>query len=246
MLAIGRPEASEPNTPGWTVRVVPNLFPAFDRHEVVIHSPQHRRTFAELTDVELAAVGQAWGLRTSTAQRRDTGRRKSRKYTHVLINEGKPAGASLLHSHSQIAWLPETPPLVTAELERIDDCPVCAVIEGGRDLIVARRNSTVALVNPAGRLPYEMLIADRHGGLSTFDALATLRAVVRLLRAVEGPVAWNAWLHQVPHPHIEVVPRLSVLAGIELGTGIYVNTVEPARAALALREADVGYPKTQA
>ena len=47
----------------------------------------------------------------------------------------------------------------------------------------------------------------------------------------------NAWLHAGGHWHIEVVPRLTVLAGIELGAGIYVNTLPPDDAALALREA---------
>jgi UDPglucose--hexose-1-phosphate uridylyltransferase len=59
-----------------------------------------------------------------------------------------------------------------------------------------------------------------------------LRDVVARLRAVEGPVPWNAWLHE---RHVELVPRLSVLAGVELGAGIYVNTVAPEDAAAALR-----------
>ena len=62
-------------------------------------------------------------------------------------------------------------------------------------------------------------------------ALLLLRDVVGRLRAVEGAVPWNAWLHE---GHLEVVPRLSVLAGVELGAGIYVNTVAPEDAATAL------------
>ena len=63
-------------------------------------------------------------------------------------------------------------------------------------------------------------------------ALLLLREVVARLRAVEGAVPWNAWLHE---GHLEVVPRLSVLAGVELGAGIYVNTVAPEDAAAALQ-----------
>ena len=55
------------------------------------------------------------------------------------------------------------------------------------------------------------------------------------LRKVEGPVPWNAWLHRGEHPHIEVVPRLTVLAGLELGAGIYVNSLDPSEAAARLR-----------
>ncbi len=66
-------------------------------------------------------------------------------------------------------------------------------------------------------------------------ALQLLQELVRRLREVEGPVAWNAWLHDGSHPHLELVPRLSVLAGVELGAGIYVNAVAPEEAAAALR-----------
>jgi galactose-1-phosphate uridylyltransferase len=57
---------------------------------------------------------------------------------------------------------------------------------------------------------------------------------VTRLRTVEGAVPWNAWLHG---DHIELVPRLTILAGVELGAGIYVNTVAPEDAAAALRGA---------
>jgi UDPglucose--hexose-1-phosphate uridylyltransferase len=53
---------------------------------------------------------------------------------------------------------------------------------------------------------------------------------------VEGPVPLNAWLHDGVHWHLELLPRLSVLAGLELGAGIYVNAVPPEEAAARLRE----------
>jgi UDPglucose--hexose-1-phosphate uridylyltransferase len=99
-----------------------------------------------------------------------------------------------------------------------------------QDLVVAERGSMRAAVHRAGRLPYETLIAGEPFELT--DALMLLREVVARLRAVEGAVPWNAWLHE---GHIELVPRLSVLAGVELGAGIYVNTVAPEDAAAALR-----------
>ena len=67
------------------------------------------------------------------------------------------------------------------------------------------------------------------------DALRLLRDLVARLREAEGPVPWNAWLHRGERWHIELVPRLAVLAGIELGAGIYVNSVRPEQAAENLR-----------
>jgi UDPglucose--hexose-1-phosphate uridylyltransferase len=208
--------AREPaNSPGWTVRVVPNLYPAFERQEVVVHSPRHVRSFAELTEDEISFVTEAWKQR----------RHGSDGYLHALVNEGRLAGASLPHSHSQLVWMREAPPAVAAE----DAGRLEAAVAGGSE--VERTDGAVAVCPAAARVPYETLIAGEVG-----PALLLLRNVVRRLRAVEGPVPWNAWLHS---GHIELVPRLTVLAGIELGAGIYVNTLAPEVAAAALREAEV-------
>jgi UDPglucose--hexose-1-phosphate uridylyltransferase len=198
------------------VRVVPNLYPAFERQEVVVHSPRHVETFADLRDHEVEAVATAWRARTDAA--RDEGF----PYVHALVNEGAEAGSSLPHSHSQLVWLREPPP----EIERERGGGLPAV----RELIVAERAGMFAAVHPAGRLPYETLIAGEPFDLAT--ALLLLRDTVARLRAVEGAVPWNAWLHE---RHVELVPRLAVLAGVELGAGIYVNTVAPEDAAEALR-----------
>ena len=67
------------------------------------------------------------------------------------------------------------------------------------------------------------------------SALILLREGISHLRELEGPVALNAWLHEGAHWHFEVVPRLTVFAGLELGAGLYVNWLPPEEAAAALR-----------
>jgi UDPglucose--hexose-1-phosphate uridylyltransferase len=203
------------------VRVVPNLYPAFERQEVVVHSPRHVRSFAELGDEEVAAVATAWEAR------REAALAEGFNYVHALINEGAAAGSSLPHSHSQLVWLRERPPEVAHETG--DPAELL------RELVVAARGAMRAAVHRAGRLPYETLIGGEPFELA--GALLLLRDVVARLRAVEGNVPWNAWLHSPAGGghHIELVPRLSVLAGVELGAGIYVNTVAPEDAAATLR-----------
>jgi UDPglucose--hexose-1-phosphate uridylyltransferase len=199
------------------VRVFPNLYPAFDHQEVVVHSPRHVRSFAELGDEEVAAVAEAWLQRFSTGG-----------YVHACINEGRAAGSSLPHSHSQLVWLETTPPEVERERGPLTFEP---------SLVFAERGPMKAAAHPAGRLPYETLVAGEPFDLT--DALLLVRETVARLRALEGPVPWNAWLHAPGEGrgHIEIVPRLSVLAGVELGAGIYVNTVAPEDAAVFLRDA---------
>jgi len=221
----------KPDTPGWRVRVVPNLYPAVERQEVVIHSPEHIRTFAELDDAQLERIAATWRRRFERAEGEGFG------YVHALVNEGRFAGASLPHSHSQLVWLREPPPAVLTE--RDGDCALCSLLDRD-ELRIGGRGKIVTLVHPFGRAPYELLIAGRShaptpGVPDLAVALEQLRDAIRGLRALEGPVPWNAWLHHGAHWHLEVVPRLTVFAGLELGAGIYVNVVEPERAAAALR-----------
>jgi UDPglucose--hexose-1-phosphate uridylyltransferase len=228
-LALGR-AGGDPDTPGWRVRVVPNLYPAFERQEVVVHAPEHVRSLGELGDRQLALVAEAWQERA--AANREIG------YLHALVNEGREAGASLPHSHSQLVWLREAPPALTAEQP-----DAVAELLARDDLRVAERDGVVAVTHAAGRGQYELLIApaDRDGdpfsGPGLTAALQLLAEAVRRLRALEGPVPWNAWLHAGDWWHLEVLPRLSVMAGIELGAGVYVNTLPPEGAAAALRGA---------
>jgi UDPglucose--hexose-1-phosphate uridylyltransferase len=222
-----------PEAGPWTVRVVPNLYPALERQEVVVHSPRHVRTFAELEDAELDLVAEAWGLRFAAAAQ------DGFPYVHAMINEGRFAGASLAHTHSQLVWLREPPPAVAEEREA-GGCAVCELV-GREDYFLAVDGEIAAVCHPAGRAPLELLIAPRSHDPEATDgfaaALRLLREAVRRLRKLEGPVPWNAWLHQGTHWHLEVVPRLTVFAGLELGAEIYVNVVEPERAAAALRDA---------
>ena len=228
-------EGREANAPGWTVRVVPNLYPALERQEVVVHGPEHVRSFADLGETQLEPIAQAWRLRAEQA------RGEGFPYVHAIINEGRPAGASLPHSHSQLVWLRDRPPEVVAEEPnlRATDCALCRLLEDkqSRDLLVTERDGISMLAAPAGRTPYELLIAGEHSPGSQFlaSALALVREGVRRLRQIGGPVPWNAWLHDNSHPHVEIVPRLTVFAGLELGAGVWVNALAPERAAEALR-----------
>lgn len=244
------------------MRVVPNKFPAFGpwseernrdglfarraargRQEVVVHSPRHVRTFADLTGRELEYVAEAWQQRAAAAREGGFG------YVHALLNEGQLAGASLLHSHSQLVWLEEEPPLVVQERELQQDpdgCVLCRVLAEEleqRIRVVAERDGLVLLCPFAGRQPYELLVAPVECEVDPFTSeklVAGLRLLaegIRRLRAAEGEPAVNAWLHQTGHWHIEVLPRLAVLAGLELGAGYFVNTLAPESAAGVLREA---------
>ena len=217
------------------MRVVPNFYPAFERHEIVIHSPEHVRSFAELSRSQTHLVAEAWRRREAVA------REEGYAYVHAFINEGPSAGASLAHSHSQLVWLRDAPPAVRAEADQT--CRVCELLAAERSepaWLVTERDDLVAFCSAAGRTPYEALLAPAaHSGdafgTALDSALDLLAGLVRALRTLEGPVPWNAWLHAGAHWHVELVPRLSTFAGTELGAGIFVLTLAPEDAAAALR-----------
>ena len=202
------------------MRVVPNLFPAVEHHEVVVHSPAHVRSIAELSDAQLDLVAEAWRRRREASPG---------GYAHALVNEGRDAGASLPHSHSQLVWLPTVPPGVAVETALGEGEPVL------------ERDGLAALCPWASRLPYEVQIAPvepEADGLRSellAPALRLLAELVRRLHGLEGPVPLNAWLHEGAHWHLELVPRLAILAGLELGAGVYVNSLPPEEAAERLR-----------
>ena len=244
-FCVGREGRTPPETlrigEPWQVRVVPNLYPAFERQEVIVHAPRHVRSFAELGKAETSLVAEAWQARARAA------REQGFEYVHALVNEGRVAGASLPHSHSQLVWLREPPPSLATEAG--EPCRLCALLEEecrSGERIVGQRDGFVVLATRAARAPYELLIAPTAHEASGFGsdslgiALGLLAESVGALRAVEGPVPWNAWLHEGGHWHLEVVPRLTVFAGVELGAGIYVLTVAPEAAAAQLRSAPSG------
>jgi UDPglucose--hexose-1-phosphate uridylyltransferase len=201
---------------------VPNLYPALERQEVVIHGPDHVHSVGELSDATLDLVAEAWQRRA----------RDVRGICFALLNEGHEAGASLPHSHSQLAWLPAPAPAAAGERGLPDVLPVL------------ERGGVAAGCPVASRVPYEVLIAPARpepDGLRSEllgPALRLLAEIVRRLQRARGEalVPLNAWLHDGPHWHLELFPRTTRLAGLELGAGVYVNPVAPQEAAEALRD----------
>jgi UDPglucose--hexose-1-phosphate uridylyltransferase len=204
-----------PQEGAWRVRVVPNLYPALERQEVVVHSRRHVRSLAELEADEPELVARAWQQRAGAVP----------GYVHALVNEGREAGSSLPHSHSQRVWLGEPPPpRARPRLEQF-----------------LEQDTLVAGCPWASRLPYETVIAPAEpeaGGIQSERLPAALRLLcelVRRLHALEGPVPLNAWLEYDERDwRLVLLPRLTILAGLELGAGIFVNTLPPEEAARRL------------
>jgi UDPglucose--hexose-1-phosphate uridylyltransferase len=235
--AFGRSGGTPADSPGWTVRVVPNKFPAIPGQEVVIHGPEHVLTFADLPAGVIATTAAAWAARRAA--------HADAAWTAVAVNEGPAAGASLDHSHSQVVPFAEIPPAVEAQAVAFSgQCNLCWAL-GVEDARTVRHADGLRTIAPAwSRFAYELWIApDAHVDDPGWDELAAAVAdAARRLRAVLGAdLAWNCIVYAAPaghvnwHWHAEVWPRLTIVAAAELGAGMWINIVDPDVAAEELR-----------
>jgi UDPglucose--hexose-1-phosphate uridylyltransferase len=219
--------------------------PAIGAHEVIVHTPEHVSSVGDLSVEQLGLAVGAWKQRSEALAHW--------AYVHLMVNEGPAAGASLEHSHAQIFGLGFVPTVVARERERFTAhktrtegaCLMCDLLQEEvrlRERIVAIDDQVVLLAPFASRMPYELQLVPRtHAPTFAFsdtDPAELLHEAFSRLRTVLGaPPPLNLWVRTAPkdaetfHWHIDIVPRITQLAGFELGTGVSVNIVAPERAA---------------
>jgi UDPglucose--hexose-1-phosphate uridylyltransferase len=255
-LAPGEPaEPAGSEDPLAKGRGMPELFasrPAVGGHEVIVNSPRPVSRLIDLTPDELQTAMEAWRTRLAFHA-------EPAAYTHLIVNEGPQAGASLPHTHSQLYALPFVPAAVARERERFT-----AYLERtqGRNLlgdvlqeevrvrerIVAIDSEAVVICPFASRMPYEMMLIPRTPRARFHDdgplgAALLHEALSRLEAALGGLPPFNMWIRTAPAGagefcwHLDIVPRLAQLAGLEMGTGVSLNIVPPEQAAATLRDA---------
>jgi UDPglucose--hexose-1-phosphate uridylyltransferase len=259
---VARAGPGEPDTPGWRVRVVPNLYPivggdapgpgAGGIHEVVVLSPDHDASFGDLDDDQ--AVEVLTMLRARARVHREAGR----PHVQLIVNEGRAAGASIEHPHAQVLALDFVPPAVTVAVDRfaqLGSDPLLAdhadAVE--RDLVVFRGNEVTAWCPVGAASPYETRLAvvdtgarfEEAGDGAVLGAAVVLRDVLAAMgRVLDGDglrVAYNVVVHNGPvgvddyHWWIGIIPRVAVVAGFEMATAVLVNTVDPVVAAERVR-----------
>lgn len=250
-VLVERPGGGPPDGPGWLVRAFPNKFPALPPeegvHEGIVSTPRHVGRFAALTDEEAARAAGAWAARLAAVAGDPRG-----LWPFLFLNQGAEAGASLEHTHAQLVGLPFAPPHLVARERAFAEsvrCPVCAELEAAGERLIAEGEGLVAYVPEVPPLSGTVRVAPaRHAPAwdEETDHAAVGRLVRRLLTrlgaAFDAPAA-NLWLH-ARHPggtdryhwHLDAVPRLGTLAGLELGAGVVAAAHAPEAVAERLRD----------
>jgi UDPglucose--hexose-1-phosphate uridylyltransferase len=224
-----RPGDGAPDTPGWTVRVVPNLYPALDpqspdpppqanpdlfwagpargAHEVIVNAPDPVLSLSQLRVAQVVDAVEVWRARMRV--------HADSAYVHVIVNE--------------------LGDLVAQEVRL-------------RERIVAIDDEAVLMAAYGGRVPYQLMLAPRSPRLRFEDdgptgAAMLHEALSRLARHLGASPPLNLWVRTAPRGaehfcwRIDILPRLTHLAGLELGAGVNLNIVAPERAAADLRDA---------
>ncbi|HKK21778.1 MAG TPA: galactose-1-phosphate uridylyltransferase [candidate division Zixibacteria bacterium] len=277
IIAYRKP-GSEPNRPGWSLRVIPNKYPAlkvegslnrepkglYDKmsgigaHEVVIETPDHSKDMVDMTDEEIRDI--LWVYRERMI---DLERDSRLKYILVFKNHGEAAGASLEHSHSQLIATPIIPKRVAEELDGSkvyynfkERCIYCDIIRqelSDNERIVSDFDAFITFQPFAARFPFETWIAPKshqssYTEISSSEFISLARclrdALLRLKLALNDP-PFNFMIHSRPvsrecseyyHWHIEIIPKLTKVAGFEWGSGFYINPTTPEEAADYLKK----------
>jgi UDPglucose--hexose-1-phosphate uridylyltransferase len=277
-LEAVRPGGGPPDSPGWTVRVVPNLYPALSptehgpgesavteagesqlflarpasgAHEVIVNGPQPVLSLAELPLEQVICAVEVWRRRMRV--------HAESAYVQLIVNERREAGASLPHTHAQLYALDFVPPAAARERERFG---AYATRTTGQNLlgelvaeevrlrerIVAIDEEAVLLAPYASRLPFQLMLAPRVPRARFEDDGPTGAALLhdglsRLARHLGSSPPLNMWVRTAPRGadhfcwRIDVMPRITHIAGLELATDVNLNIVAPEHAASLLREA---------
>jgi len=274
---------SGPDQPGWRLRVVPNKFPALQRegelhkvsqgfyhqmqgigaHEVIIESDSHEKNIEQLPLSQITDIFLTYKQRILELKQD-----KRLRYIQVFKNQGALAGATVSHTHSQIAALPVVPARVREKLAHAQQyyknrkrCIYCDLIHqeklSGKRILI--ENDYYLVASPyAPRIPFELIIFPKfhsplfeNTGDEKLPPLAALfgETLKRLNQALNHP-SYNMVLQNAPvrltskqgeyyHWHLELLPITSGTGGFEIATHCYINAIPPEEAAETLRKVEV-------
>lgn len=226
-------------------------------HEVLLESPKHNLYIANMDQKQVEEIFLAYRERYTTLRKND-------RYEMIIIfkNHGTQAGTSLIHPHSQLIATPVTPMHIRHRLEEAmryyDDngeCVYCVEIKKELKLnerIILETDNFVSFVPFAASSPFEITVAPK-AHIASFEstppdkikefAYAVRIILKKLYHGLSNP-DYNYMIFSSPchekdveyfHWHLKIIPRVSAVAGFEMGSGIYINVVIPEKAAQFLR-----------
>ena len=238
----------------WRIKIIPNDFPAvtldnknaYGVQEVVIETPDPNLELEDLSEKHIAELLEAYAKRTEEIQKQ-----KNIQYIIIFKNDGGKAGASIQHAHSQIFATDFIPPhLMDKSQKQLNyklthgTCVYCDIIN--KEMNCERavwEDKNIACFTPyASMHNYECwIIPKQHKDNITQLDKQERKSFARILKHVllridELGLSYNYYFHQVvfdenQHLYMKITPRGQFWAGVEIGSGVIINTIAPEDAA---------------
>ena len=234
------------------------VMPGFGHHDIII-TRDHNKNFPDLDKEHANLVFQAMRDRYLMLYND-----KCLEYISIFQNWGPNAGASVFHPHFQLIAIPVVPPDVTHSLrgskeyfDKHKQCTHCLMIEWEKKegkRVIYENDGAIAFAPYVSRVPFEARVFPKkhlsffentydHDITSVVDAL---QKTLKLIHKNLNDPDYNFFIHTAPlknkenykhyHWHIEILPKLAIYAGFELGTGVEINQADPDVAAKTLRQ----------
>lgn len=232
-------------------------------HELVI-TRDHEKSFAQFSDAETTEIIQAYRDRYAIIAKDNCG-----EYISIFHNHGRLAGASVYHNHSQILSMPLVPTSIVRHMngareyfkktgQRIHQVLLkWEIAEDKR--IIYQNEHFIALCPYVSRSVYEMKIFPKRASANFNDISDTeipflaniLNVALKKLSVALNNIDYAFFIHTAPPKkenqldydsyqwHLEIMPRISIDAGLELETNVLINTVDPDEAAMILRNVSI-------
>ena len=247
------------DAPEGKITCIKNIFPAvsldnkkaYGAQEVIIETPDHKKELHDLSEKQIESLLRMYAKRTD-----ELSKIKNIEYILCFKNQGSKAGASIVHAHSQVFATAMIPPDIAEELKVSYNyqltnkaCAYCDIIEKEIESprIIYEDKFIVCFAPYASQYHYESWIfTKRHlDNITKFnnDEFASCAKILKtiLLKLSQLNLSFNYFLHQVisdsnQHFYIKIQPRDSVWAGVELGSGLVINSIAPEEAANFFRD----------
>ena len=242
----------QPNDSNWKIRVIHNKYPFAPIHEVIIHSPDHDKNFDELPLHQVELIIKTYRARFLTHQKKGQ--------VFIFHNRGEGGGESLPHPHTQLAVIPAN---IKMDIVRLS---ATASFDFGPQPISWSTNTANPESSGVGKLehqstvltshfylfcpkssqwPDEVWVAPKKRGRAfgeitdgeAADLAYTISRLVQIFNLRHGSeFPFNFYIYPGGDWYLRLIPRVKVLGGFELSTGIYVNTQEPDKTISFIKE----------
>ncbi len=217
---------------GWRIRVLHNKFPFAPIHEVIIHSPDHHKSFDELPQSQIELIIQTYQQRYNA--------HKGKGQVYIFNNHAEAGGESLPHPHTQLAVIPVE---VKTDLPRLASDGELATVAKGQEVQETKRYNIFC--PKTSQWPDEVWIAPKLRGRAfgeiidqeISDLAFVLPRLIQIFDLRHGnEFPFNFYIYPGGDWYLRLIPRVRVLGGFEVGTGIFVNTQDPRETIAFIKE----------